>query len=339
MIVLDTFHRRAPLSWSKMGPPSPSSVYPLLWSFAAKRHSIYMQRLQGKPPPWTSDGILSQYKFTNVYRASDRVSQFLIRLVYSDETASPASIFLRTILFKVFNKIETWQHFVARAGVPEACTFDPRYFGEMVSDLRREGHKLYSGAYIMPPGITAGEAKHATYLAVIKRMLDDNMPQKVVASRSLREVYELLRAYPSFGPFLSFQFAIDLNYTSMINHTEMDYVVAGPGALDGLSKCFTSLGDYSAEDVIRLLTESQDKEFLRLGIDFRGLWGRPLQLIDVQNLLCEISKYTRASNPEITGLAGRTRIKRRFKPTGPLSRPFFPPKWGLNDLIASRDGY
>jgi hypothetical protein len=58
-----------------------------------------------------------------------------------------------------------------------------------------------------------------------------------------------------------------------------------------------------------------------------------LQLIDCQNLFCEISKYTRVSHPEISGLSGRTRIKQMFKPHGPPAQPWYPPKWGLNDKI------
>ena len=36
-------------------------------------------------------------------------------------------------------------------------------------------------------------------------------------------------------------YAIDLNYTTLTSHSEWSFVVAGPGALDGLSKCFESL--------------------------------------------------------------------------------------------------
>ena len=30
----------------------------------------------------------------------------------------------------------------------------------------------------------------------------------------------------------------------------------------------------------------------------------------------------------------RTRIKQKFRTTGPLPSPWFPPKWGLNEKIA-----
>jgi hypothetical protein len=46
--------------------------------FAAERMRIFHQRADGMPGPWTDDPVLSRHKFTNVYRAADRISQYLI---------------------------------------------------------------------------------------------------------------------------------------------------------------------------------------------------------------------------------------------------------------------
>ncbi len=146
-------------------------------------------------------------------------------------------------------------------------------------------------------------------------------------------MFELLKQFPSLGDFLAFQLAIDLNYTPVIDHAEASFVVAGPGARDGLAKTFIDVAAVPAEDLIAMMMERQDEEFARLGLGFRTLWGRPLQLIDCQNLFCEVSKYTRVSHPEIPGLSGRIRIKQMFRQQGPSTQPWFPPKWDLNDKI------
>jgi hypothetical protein len=138
-----------------------------------------------------------------------------------------------------------------------------------------------------------------------------------------------LRSYPSIGPFLAYQYATDLNYSAILDCSEMDFVAAGPGALSGLRKCFVDLGDLSPEDTIRWICDSQASSFERLGLDFKTLFGRPLQLIDCQNLLCEIDKYARVAHPEYSNGAGRTRIKQRFKPSSVPVRLSFPPKWRL----------
>ena len=315
--------------------PVPSEIYPVLWKFAFERHRIYLRRLAGEVYPWTKDPVLTEYKFTNAFRAADRVSQYLIKLIYSDPDASADTLFLRTLLFKTFNKIDTWKGVVGNLGMPVAPGFDYEACENLLDNYRRDRISIYSGAYIMPSGGRSGAPKHRMHLHLIRRMLDDDLPGKLRETESLAEAYELLLTYPTLGPFLAFQYAVDLNYTTLMNHSERDFVVAGPGALDGLSKCFESLGDYSPEDTIVWLSDMQMEEFSRYNLDFDGLWGRPLQPIDVQNLLCEVSKYTRATHPNVKGRSGRKRIKQKFRTTGPLPKPYFPPKWGLKQRIAA----
>ncbi len=114
----------------------------------------------------------------------------------------------------------------------------------------------------------------------------------------------------------------------------MEFVVPGPGAIDGIRKCFLGAAGLSDADVIRFMAARQQAEFERLGLDFQDLWGRPLQLIDCQNLFCEVGKYARVAHPEIGGASGRTRIKRRFRPdTDPINY-WHPPKWRINDAVA-----
>ena len=338
----DTADTSTSVSFAKRALPKPSALYSTLWRFASERHCVYLRRLSGQPHPWTSDPVLSSYRFTNVFRAADRVSQYLIRMAYSDHEANDDTLFLRTMLFKIFNRIDTWEYVINGMGLPAADRFDYSACDGLLAGRRRLGKAIYSAAYIMPSGGASGAPKHRMHLDLLRRMLDDRLPAKLRHSRSLKDVYDLLVAYPTLGPFLAFQYAIDLNYTTLTSHSERSFVVAGPGALDGLSKCFDSTGEYSPEDVILWLSDRQEEEFCRTGLRFDGLWGRSLRPIDVQNLLCEVSKYTRATHPEIKGRTGRGRIKQKFAPAGPVPKPFFPPKWELNEQVEKwfqNDGY
>jgi hypothetical protein len=65
------------------------------------------------------------------------------------------------------------------------------------------------------------------------------------------------------------------------------------------------------------------------------LWGRPLQLIDCQNLFCEVDKYARVAHPEAAGLTGRTRSKQKFAAQAQPIEFWYPAKWGINDRIAA----
>ena len=148
-----------------------------------------------------------------------------------------------------------------------------------------------------------------------------------------RRVFDLLRSYPSIGNFLAYQLITDLNYSTLVDYSEMEFVVPGPGAYSGIRKCFSDLGGMDPSHLIRVVTEHQHDEFVRRGLNFRSLWGRPLQLIDCQNIFCEVDKYTRVSDPEVAGALGRRRIKQRYTASPKPITAWYPPDWGLNDKV------
>ena len=153
---------------------------------------------------------------------------------------------------------------------------------------------------------------------------------KIQSAHSMSEAYEILLSYPSIGPFLAYQLVTDLTYSVHLNFSEEEFVVPGPGATDGLRKCFSDSGDLSGAELIRWTMERQNAEFEASGVEFMDLWGRGLQLIDCQNLFCEVDKYARAAHPDIQGASGRTKIKQRFRPKAVPVTAWYPPKWGIN---------
>lgn len=311
----------------------PTPVFDTYWRFAAERQAIYFRRLAGQPGPWTADPILSAYRFTNAYRAADRVSQYLIREIQyrDDRPATPDEIFFRTLLFKIFNRIETWTALERELGPLTYRRTDLNSIVKVLDKLMASGERLYSAAYIMPAPAFGHKRKHANHVALVKTMMEDRLPARIRQAPNLRTVYEHLRRYSGIGPFLAFQYTIDLNYSELLDHDEGSFVVAGPGALDGIAKCFTSTSKFSAEDLIHTVCEQQDVAFSSLGLSFQSLFGRRLQPIDCQNLFCEISKYARVAHPKALGLSGRTRIKQIYRRSlGHLLPPTFPPRWNLN---------
>lgn len=322
------------LAFSKMIKPKPTIVYDTYWKFATERQKIFFKRAEEQsPPPWSKDEILCQHKFTNAYRASDRVSQYLIKNVIYSGDQSPKETFFRIILFKLFNKIETWEAITQQFGPICYENYSYQKYNALLKKIKQQGESIYSGAYIMASGRSYfGHAlKHQNHLKLIEKMMGDDLPQKITSLPSMESLFNIMKEYPSIGFFLAYQFAIDINYSTLTNFSEMDFVKAGPGAKDGIRKCFSDLGDYSEEDIIKMMADKQEKEFERLNLNFKDLWGRPLQLIDCQNLFCEVDKYSRVAHPEILGVSDRKRIKQKFTPTS-LNRIeyYFPEKWGIN---------
>ena len=320
-----------------LAPAKVSEAYESYWRFAAERQAVFFRRVHGEAHPWTDSPVLATYKFTNAYRASDRVSQYLIRnVIYRDDLPkSPCEVFFRILLFKLFNKIETWELLEHKFG---PTTFENYRFAAYDTVLVRAlqtGRRIYSAAYIMPPGRLAfgRAAKHQNHLLLLERMMADRLAERLAQTRTMQEGFEKLRAYPTIGDFLAYQFITDINYSELTDFSEMDFVVPGPGARDGLHKCFVDPGGLNEPELIRWMADLQEQEFERLGLDFQSLWGRRLQLIDCQNLFCEVDKYARVAHPEIAGRTGRVRIKQKFVPTSEPIDFFYPPKWKLNDKI------
>jgi hypothetical protein len=310
-------------------------VFDTYWRFATERQEIFFRRLHGISAPWTADPVLREHRFTNAYRASDRVSQYLIRHVIYRRVHSLRDTVLRILLFKIFNKIETWEFLEEALGEVVESEFSIERLDRLFTRALEAGASIYSAAYIMPSGPASirQPRKHRMHLELLADLLRQALPERLAAVTSMAQVYNVLISLPSIGPFLAYQFAIDLNYSPHFALSEMEFVMPGPGARDGIRKCFTSLGDYSESDVIRWVADHQVEEFAARGLTFRSLWGRPLQLIDCQNLFCEVDKYARVVHPDVTGHTGRMRIKQRFVSKGSTVGPWFPPKWGLNERI------
>jgi hypothetical protein len=317
----------------RRAPPRPSAVYDTYFRFAAARQEIYFRRLAGCVPPYCDDPILTRYRFTNAYRAADRVSQYLIRHVIYSGDPSCEEVFFRALLFKLFNRVETWELLQEALGTPRAADFAFARYDAVLTKAIDAGARLYSAAYVMPAASGLGhQRKHRNHLTLLGRMLADGVPRKLAGLPGLAALFTLLRGYYSIGDFLAYQFAIDLNYSALVGFDEDEFVIAGPGARDGIRKCFDSLGDHDEASVIRWVCDRQEQEFARRGLGFHSLFGRRLKLIDCQNLFCEVDKYARVAHPEVAGRSGRTRIKQCFRPGRPLPSPFFPPKWRLAPL-------
>lgn len=309
-----------------------SPVLGSYWFVASERQRIYHGRLGGQPGPWSADPILTAHRFTNAYRAADRVSQDLIRVQY-EGPQDAENILLRTLLFRFFNKPETWRLLEEAVGIVSTATFDIAVLDGVLETAMGRGERVYSPAYIIPPPPFGARRKHLNHLRLIEYILASGAGKEIEGSSSLQQVYEILSTYPSLGPFLAFQLTIDLNYSTLIDFDENEFVVAGPGAKSGLAKCFLDTDGLGPADVIRWAVDHQENEFDRYGLDFHDLFGRPLTMIDCQNLFCETDKYARVAHPEASGIGARVRIKQRYVPGRAVAAPFFPPKWGINDAV------
>ncbi|TGD36358.1 nucleotide kinase domain-containing protein [Brevibacterium aurantiacum] len=315
-----------------------SDVFDTFWQFAAERHRVFESRAHGEKGPWTTDPIIAKYKFCNVYRAADRVSQFLIRhIAYPVAMQRDIDKLFQIIAFRVFSKIETWEQIEAElGGSPTLVDLESGRFEHVLTRLRSRGEKIYTGAFILCATDAYGRRlKHLNHVQLFKHMfLDSDFPKRVMGAQSLQEVYELVHAFPLMGDFMSYQIAIDINYSELVNFSEDDFTQPGPGALRGIRKVFKDTGALTPSEIIHWMVDRQEHEFSRLGLDFNGLYGRRIHAIDAQNLFCETDKYCREAFPALAST--RTRIKAKFVETPSALPLFFPPKWRINHSLLSQ---
>lgn len=328
---------------SPLTPIKTTKVYDTYWKFAVLRQEAFFNKIENKGYPLSQDSIINTYRFTNAYRAADRVSQYLIRnVIYAPEfSESPKEVLFRILLFKLFNKIDTWELICSHIPQPNFENYDFNEYNEILNDAFTAGETIYSAAYIMPSAKSAFgyRRKHSNHLKLIELILDSKTDEKLSNASNMQKAFELIKSFPGLGNFLAYQLLIDINYSTIINFSESEFVMPGPGALGGISKCFTDTAGLNEKEIIKLVTDRQEIEFERLGLEFKSLWGRNLQLIDCQNLFCEVDKYSRVKHPKITGKSKRTRIKQKYKRNYKPVDYWFPPKWNINNRIAEDLNY
>lgn len=321
-----------------LSPAVPTEVYDSYWKFAALRQEAFFNRIEGKQFPFSTDPIINKHRFTNVFRSSDRVSQYLIKnVIYNPNLPNtPSEILFRILLFKLFNKIDTWELLTSKLGSLTFEDYSFKAYDKVLTTAIESGSRIYSAAYIMPSVLAFGHLrKHSNHLKLIEHMIENETHEQLMAAKKMQNAFEIIKNFPGLGDFLAYQLLIDINYSPIINFSESEFVVAGPGAKGGISKCFSSRGGLSEVEIIKYMTDRQELEFARLGLPFKNLWGRQLQLIDCQNIFCEVDKYSRVKHPDIKGTSDRTKIKQMYSYNPKPMGFWFPPKWGINEALAS----
>lgn len=306
-------------------------IYDLYWYFAYERQNIFEKKKNGDKPPWTNDNILREYKFCNSYRVNDRVSQYLIKnVIYTNRKYSNEDIIFRIILFKLFNKESTWELLENRIGDISLKKFDRKKYSNILEQAINNGISIYNDAYISCANKAFGfDRKHDNHLMLLEKMfLIDRMQDKILKCNNMEEAFNIIKSYPLIGNFMAYQLITDINYSDVVNFSESEFTIAGPGSLRGINKCFIDKGSMTNEDIIRYMYNNQEQEFKRLNLDFMKILNRKLQLIDCQNIFCELDKYLREVKPNLK--SNRTKIKKKYNSKQDIIEYVYPHKWYNN---------
>ena len=281
----------------------------LYQDMVVERHKIWVRRQNNEAPPWTENPVLKNLKMTNMFRVLDPGSQFVFELDHSD----PVTKIARLVFYRLTNLPKTWAVLKQECGWYPVWSDFTNHGDDLVrilTEYRNQGNRVFSGAYIIIPEPGTTNDKIEGVVRVVSRFIREKA-SLFLAAESPSEQFSVLMSTPGLGPFLSMQIVTDWGYLEK-QEPDLSFVVAGPGARRGAALLNP---DVSAEEVIReLTTRWQDHPDVRLG-------GRPLTTMDVQNTMCELSKYHREMQSP--------RKKSTYRPAhpGPQKAPIFPEWW------------
>lgn len=242
------------------------------------------------------------------------------------------------MVFKIFNNIDTWVFLESKLGTIKVSNFNIEKISFLLSE-RIKTTPIFSAAYMMAgtrQKYTPFRSKHESWLNMIEQeLLIEKRFEKILKARSLEQIYNILINCSFIGSFLAYQYAIDFNYSPVINFSENSFVKAGIGAIRGIKKCFEEVKNNSFEDCIRYTQDNLHKYQEKYGFtQFKNLFGREPHLIDLQNCFCETDKYLRVKMPELQ--IDNSRIKQKFNKPKEAIHFFFPPKWDINKYIMGK---
>jgi len=277
--------------------PNPTTVcsMPALLYFIWEREVIRIVREGGGERPYTTDPVLDKYKFTNIRRRDDRVTKWIIEHIIKPNE-NRQDLWFILLITRLINWPPTLQRLIDDGILfREAGDFNPQEFSESVERLKGEGNKVYSGAYMVYP--TKMDPGGVKSLAVAKHIIAPvlNIGDEIdyALFRTLPLISEFVSELSgSFGisTFMAGQVAADLTYCTQLG-SALDlntYAPIGPGSSRGLNYLLnrSPSAGWTQDNFNGELIKVREAVIDELEID-------DLTLHDVQNCMCEFSKYCR----------------------------------------------
>jgi len=256
-----------------------------LFCFIHERYQIFLKRTDGKKPPWTDDPILGHYRFTNVYREDDIVTIWIAEN-WRDPHHDDPDLWFAMCVARLLNRPES----LGVVGYP--VPFNQVSFGQLTKRFRDKGGKIFNPAYIVSTnGISIDKLAYLCHdvLTPLWKARERLRPKD---GDTLNSYHMLLGQMQGFGSFMSAQVVADLKYVEPLEDASdwWDFAASGPGSRRGLNYVLEREGHWVEDDWRMELGRLRGK---LLPMFERAQMPKP-HAQDIQNCLCEFSKYMRA---------------------------------------------
>jgi hypothetical protein len=278
-------------------------------AFVAERERIRVLRAAGKPWPWTEDDILQDYRFTNIHREDDTVSQHYQKTV-RDRYGEDPLVFPASVAYRWFNRPSTCNDlFSGNRSVFESYidTGDIEILKNCINNIPPPH---VTGSYIITgrPGYPKAEGVVHYIHGWCQKGWRDRWYYWKKDPPLLSEMYEWITS-EGLGSFMKGQIIADLKYVSFMRNVAdwWNWATPGPGSLSGLNIVLDRpmVAPWPKGEWLVQLMRLNDIVTPRLE---KGGISR-LHNQDLQNCLCEFSKYTKVAR-------GLGRPRQTFKNRG-----------------------
>lgn len=260
-----------------------------------ERDMIRSKKENNEPKPWTDDQILQTYKFCNIRRMDDRVSQWLLNKFYQEDHRN---IVVAAAIARHFNLPSCLQ-------LIEHCIFlnsepDWKQIKIIVRAHKGKGNSIFNGAY-MVRGIGTTD-KTEMVIDKVCRPLYDKPP--LIERDSMEASVNALLPYWGFSSFMAGQVVADLRHVMTGPWRDRRiWAPLGPGSQRGLNRLYGFVATaHQTQEEFRGMLDDTIRDLpnhLPLSIIKR------MEAIDYQNCLCEFDKYSRT-------LSGEGRPKQKY---------------------------
>ncbi len=257
-----------------------------LWAFIKERHLIYQAKIAGGQKPWTRDKILGSYRFCNIYRELDSVTQWITEN-WRKPNADDPDLWFAMVVARLVN----WPESLARIGYP--VPWNSVWFTEAMHRQRDEGKKAFSGAYIVSTNGHSMDKVDYLVQYVLNPLWANCDKLRPRQGDTLQSFFDRLSKFNGMGSFMTGQVIADTKYAGELFKAPdwWDWAASGPGSRRGLNRVASRPVDATWPGATWHPTLLELKTHIDPLTDSVG-WPE-LHAQDLQNCLCEFDKYER----------------------------------------------
>lgn len=277
--------------------------------FVYERHMVWHRRFVLKqPPPWTTNRILRDYKFTNMYRELDRGTIWYKSRIPSIAQNDFHNLVWLTIMYRLLNRVETFE----KVGFVNChnWTKEKAEWEKKLKELHKH-ESVFTNAHLTLPTHKEGKSKISTYMEVLDELntMLLGLVNEIKYAKSLEHLFDILMQVPCVGRFISYEICCDFILLKVVPFTENDWVNPGPGCKRGINLIFPNVSKVQEyQECIKTLKAEQEQHFKRLKLKFPYLYpDTPMTLRSIEHSLCEYQKYDHMKT-------GTGKLRMKFKP-------------------------